>query len=113
MTASMRPPLNTGEDLVASQYGRCRSATASMRPPLNTGEDRVKPVLVVGEHPGFNEAPAEYGGRYRSKRGRSATERASMRPPLNTGEDDGHPAIQGRGREASMRPPLNTGEDLI
>ena len=60
--ASMRPPLNTGEDL-AHVYFINPDTEASMRPPLNTGEDIPAGATGSSAAAGFNEAPAEYGGR--------------------------------------------------
>ena len=60
--ASMRPPLNAGED-DDMNANRRDTLSASMRPPLNAGEDA------------------------RAKRAHVLTQIASMRPPLNAGED--------------------------
>ena len=60
--ASMRPPLNAGENRAErGQLGADNSA--SMRPPLNAGEntDDTRRVLLALER--FNEAPAERGGK--------------------------------------------------
>ena len=42
--ASMRPPLNAGEDAIASAK-ISQEAWASMRPPLNAGEDSLSDVM--------------------------------------------------------------------
>ena len=134
--ASMRPPLNAGENRDA-QIDGYRAAVASMRPPLNAGEN-LRPIFSLdatrgcfneapaergGKQPvaqvdprfvgGFNEAPAERGGKLeRIARKRGGALDASMRPPLNAGEnllrDAAHDAL----RRASMRPPLNAGENM-
>ena len=60
--ASMRPPLNAGEDPVGRSIDGSDNH-ASMRPPLNAGED------------------------HRIRNTDTSTGCASMRPPLNAGED--------------------------
>ena len=41
----------------------------------------------VGAWIGFNEAPAERGGKHRRRIGGGVVRPASMRPPLNAGEN--------------------------
>ena len=84
----MRPPQNAGED-----SGRDLAALglvlASMRPPQNAGEDLF--LLCEGRtrHGGFNETPAERGGRPQNQLALLRLgSTASMRPPQNAGEDD-------------------------
>ena len=58
-----------------------------MRPPLNAGENGNLPGSVPAWHQGFNEAPAECGGKPARSRDRLSREIvASMRPPLNAGK---------------------------
>ena len=92
--ASMRPPLNAGENPAGCECPE-RYSKASMRPPLNAGENQddlldavirlaasMRPPLNAGENPGrswrwptrprrFNEAPAERGGKPRITPGKS------------------------------------------
>ena len=60
--ASMRPPQNAGES-----WGGCHAAAglwqASMRPPQNAGESLRVPCAFHLDENGFNEAPAERGGK--------------------------------------------------
>ena len=61
--ASMRPPQNAGEDHALGLGVRAGNVLASMRPPQNAGEDwRPSPSRARGSG-GFNETPAERGGR--------------------------------------------------
>ena len=86
--ASMRPPLNAGENAAArrpqlrtpsrfneapaERGGKRPGATtlqveidvASMRPPLNAGENDARHRVGSGAGGGFNEAPAERGGNW-------------------------------------------------
>ena len=65
-----------------------------MRPPQNAGEDADRSVQSHLAASGFNEAPAERGGRLEPEAFRAAARwLASMRPPQNAGED---PPRQGR-----------------
>ena len=53
-------------------------------------------LLLVVVEPGFNEAPAERGGKPAASSSKSTREEASMRPPLNAGENSsGRKAVQG------------------
>ena len=60
--ASMRPPQNAGESRLD-----CRTVDAvhdaSMRPPQNAGESAFLDVAMRDLTKGFNEAPAERGGK--------------------------------------------------
>ena len=131
------------------QREHCRIHLASMRPPLNAGEN-ASPRLrrrALGELACFNEAPAERGGKRRTDvhlLGGHGQRGASMRPPLNAGENtrckvckrrraagkpgfNEAPAERGgklrrsatvpaaplRAFGASMRPPLNAGENRV
>ena len=85
--ASMRPPLNAGENC-ESVMDRCAASAASMRPPLNAGENRP-----------FQQRCDIF-------------RRASMRPPLNAGENASRSTPPTPTRSASMRPPLNAGENV-
>ena len=59
-----------------------------MRPPLNAGENRRARRLAGARRMGFNEAPAERGGKHGVIAGTYAKMlEASMRPPLNAGEN--------------------------
>ena len=59
-----------------------------MRPPQNAGEDRGRRCGDGRRSAGFNEAPAERGGRLVAfTMGVLALGVASMRPPQNAGED--------------------------
>ena len=60
--ASMRPPQNAGEDRRVSAK-ELRKRLASMRPPQNAGEDPRSGRGPRVRCNGFNEAPAERGGR--------------------------------------------------
>ena len=61
-----------------------------MRPPQNAGEDPQADFIGFQGVCGFNEAPAERGGRHARLPAMSVgIRRASMRPPQNAGEDDG------------------------
>ena len=84
--ASMRPPLNAGED-IDSMDDEDLKGFASMRPPLNAGEDKQRRTLETRLPHSFNEAPAECGGRRQKERRYAQRSVASMRPPLNAGED--------------------------
>ena len=61
--ASMRPPLNAGENADDLMHGDDR-ASASMRPPLNAGENEAQAARPLRFGRGFNEAPAERGGKH-------------------------------------------------
>ena len=65
IAASMRPPQNAGEDLELA-LPRIAVDVASMRPPQNAGEDCEATPRRPPRSPGFNEAPAERGGRPRA-----------------------------------------------
>ena len=58
----MRPPLNAGENHVVGLV-LPDVAGASMRPPLNAGENREARPSWTRRGCGFNEAPAERGGK--------------------------------------------------
>ena len=60
--ASMRPPLNAGENLAAKVHTLWRRP-ASMRPPLNAGENAAATAHLPAATRRFNEAPAERGGK--------------------------------------------------
>ena len=60
--ASMRPPLNAGENQYPRIHTKDRDA-ASMRPPLNAGENPIVADNAAPMEMGFNEAPAERGGK--------------------------------------------------
>ena len=60
--ASMRPPLNAGENPPA-RAPKAPADIASMRPPLNAGENGPRRARRKAECLGFNEAPAERGGK--------------------------------------------------
>ena len=63
LAASMRPPQNAGEDSPRA-WTHERRALASMRPPQNAGEDDASRVeRGAAAAGGFNETPAERGGR--------------------------------------------------
>ena len=65
--ASMRPPQKTGEnDPTPKDYDS--EAPASMRPPQKTGENWLGRVFCGCRAPGFNEAPAEDGGKPAARR---------------------------------------------
>ena len=82
-----------------------------MRPPLNAGENCGRACRAGRERPGFNEAPAERGGKPGGRVLRSSGHRASMRPPLNAGENIAPDVASLYVAYASMRPPLNAGEN--
>ena len=91
LAASMRPPLNAGENLVR-RCRKCSCAIGFNEAPAERGgeQDALAPMLASRHR--FNEAPAERGGERRRRRvPRTAGWLASMRPPLNAGEN-------GRGR---------------
>ena len=44
--ASMRPPLNAGEN-IENRPAQCGVGCASMRPPLNAGENLVLSLLLA------------------------------------------------------------------
>ena len=58
-----------------------------MRPPLNAGENLRLAVAAADAGSGFNEAPAERGGKRLHGSAHHSRSRASMRPPLNAGEN--------------------------
>ena len=60
-----------------------------MRPPQNAGEDLEGVAVMRLTAHGFNEAPAERGGRLRRAADAGRAVAASMRPPQNAGEDSG------------------------
>ena len=69
----MRPPLNAGENLPQA-LDRDDPGKASMRPPLNAGENRVAGEDLDDRPAGFNEAPAERGGKRQDQAGRHTWE---------------------------------------
>ena len=74
---------------------------ASMRPPLNAGENASRRQAGDQGHAGFNEAPAERGGELATTCPPSAAILvASMRPPLNAGENLGEGDIMAALKEA-------------
>ena len=85
---------------------------ASMRPPLNAGENLRRGGRGCPHFPCFNEAPAERGGeRVTTPFIGDDQVTASMRPPLNAGENLLGGLEQRADPAASMRPPLNAGEN--
>ena len=83
-----------------------------MRPPQNAGEDVGILADLERVVLGFNEAPAERGGRHNTYRAsRNLRNRFNEAPAERGGRllrlRDGHPVQV----EASMRPPQNAGED--
>ena len=58
-----------------------------MRPPLNAGENQELGCFRHTARSGFNEAPAERGGKHEDHAMRITLRPASMRPPLNAGEN--------------------------
>ena len=85
---------------------------ASMRPPLNAGENRRPRRHAAAWALRFNEAPAERGGKPGAHPdARAVRAGASMRPPLNAGENRQVGRADDRAEAASMRPPLNAGEN--
>ena len=62
---------------------------------------------------GFNEAPAERGGKRPKPPHHRRARRASMRPPLNAGENMQWSDSPKPLNPASMRPPLNAGENSL
>ena len=83
-----------------------------MRPPQKTGENATAFFSERVNYLGFNEAPAEDGGKRRI-RGyiEQGIAQASMRPPQKTGENFVGEFRQFIGQFASMRPPQKTGEN--
>ena len=72
--ASMRPPLNAGENQTL-RVSSAHRQEASMRPPLNAGENRPTGAPTALPTPRFNEAPAECGGKPReAKREQTAVQ---------------------------------------
>ena len=57
-----------------------------MRPPQNAGESSQNTPQIPQEQGGFNEAPAERGGKLREALEAGRERVASMRPPQNAGE---------------------------
>ena len=83
-----------------------------MRPPLNAGENRPGSPAAPSRRRGFNEAPAERGGKPAKHGNEPGGKRASMRPPLNAGENPRMRRESNLYASASMRPPLNAGENV-
>ena len=82
----MRPPQNAGENLKMDWRGYAERL-ASMRPPQNAGENAVAEVSATATAKGFNEAPAECGGKLLECGITPSQAEASMRPPQNAGEN--------------------------
>ena len=81
-----------------------------MRPPQNAGESSRDSHRARRASSGFNEAPAERGGKCYRGIVAVLAHLASMRPPQNAGESRLHPASRRNTAGASMRPPQNAGE---
>ena len=89
----MRPPQNAGESVAGDFRGRFERV-ASMRPPQNAGESPLRGDTGRGRLAGFNEAPAERGGKSRPRPPRAVDGGASMRPPQNAGESKSTNEVQ-------------------
>ena len=82
-----------------------------MRPPQKTGENQLLPLATAAAREGFNEAPAEDGGKLGRRAVDVAVLVASMRPPQKTGENILRFKAAVCPAGASMRPPQKTGEN--
>ena len=90
--ASMRPPLNAGENKVTCFLKRKRERSFNEAPAERGGKPAAG-AATVGLVDSFNEAPAERGGKPpRACAWWRACVPASMRPPLNAGEN--HPTMR-------------------
>ena len=81
-----------------------------MRPPQNAGESATSSRATGPPPRGFNEAPAERGGKCGGEHPHGSPALASMRPPQNAGESVFQFSTQDADTLASMRPPQNAGE---
>ena len=80
-----------------------------MRPPQNAGEDCANSLRSAPPPSGFNEAPAERGGRLEPLRPGRAVVDASMRPPQNAGEDTARASRLGGGPDRFNEAPAERG----
>ena len=85
---------------------------ASMRPPLNAGENPPVPAASRSSRTSFNEAPAERGGKRSGRLRRRRRPRRFNEAPAERGGKQGNGGEAHRRLLASMRPPLNAGENM-
>ena len=108
--ASMRPPLNAGENF---SVGDAENADlyASMRPPLNAGENGTDAIFIADDDGRFNEAPAERGGELAEQAQRHCHLARFNEAPAERGGELNRSVTLSQHGVASMRPPLNAGEN--
>ena len=82
----MRPPLNAGENSTAAD-ATFTIGIGFNEAPAERGGKRSGSSTGAPTPPGFNEAPAERGGKRAAQAEHAGVPPASMRPPLNAGEN--------------------------